>query len=219
MLLVIVTVQVTKLPPPFSEPLHWSTVTGNARLVVPEALHVILPPPPLPDPLHWVTVGDPWELGIQAVISVPPPPPDPMHWLTVIAVGAMDALTTMLLVMLTLQIVVLPPTLLEPLHWWTAFTTSDEFTVSPVHGFRVQFLVKVTVELLPFAVILLTMLTLQVTVRGAPPGPALRLLHWLNETVVADTDSGFEMSSIKANTLVTRRSVIPSLTLLRPRPL
>ena len=81
-LVVMVVVQVTKLPPPFSEPLHWSTVTGNAALVVPEAVQVMSPPPPLPEPLHWVTVGDPCELGMHAVMFVPPPPPEPMHWFT-----------------------------------------------------------------------------------------------------------------------------------------
>ena len=59
MLFVIETVQVTKLPPPFSEPLHWLTVTGKVELLVPEALHVIAPPPPVPEPLHCVTVGEP----------------------------------------------------------------------------------------------------------------------------------------------------------------
>jgi len=34
---VIVVEHVTVLPPPFSDPLHWSTVTGKASLVVPDA--------------------------------------------------------------------------------------------------------------------------------------------------------------------------------------
>jgi hypothetical protein len=114
---VMVVVQVTKLPPPVSESLHWSTKTGNAALVVPEAVHVIMPPPPVPERLHWVTLGDPSDLALHAVMLVPPPVPEPMHWLTVTAVGAPGALALMLLMMLTKQIVVLPPSMFEKLHW------------------------------------------------------------------------------------------------------
>ena len=79
MFVVIVVEHVTVLPPPFSEPLHWSTVTGNAALVVPDAVQTKVAPPPLPEPLHWVTTGEPCELGMQAVVSAPPPWPDPLH--------------------------------------------------------------------------------------------------------------------------------------------
>ena len=135
----IVTSQVTVLPPDRSEPLHWSTVTGKAALVVPDAVHAMKPPPPSPDPLHWVTVADPEELGMQAVMSVPPPPPDPMHWLTVIADAGAGALALMLVVMCTEQTMLLPPySLSDPLHWCTALITSVELVLSPVHSLRVQ---------------------------------------------------------------------------------
>ncbi len=189
-LLEIVVVQVMKLPPPFSEPLHWSTDTGNAALVVPEAVQVIIPPPPLPDPLHWVTVAEPSELGIHAVMSVPPPPPEPMHWFRVSAVAAAGALALMLLTMSTEQIVVLPPTLSEPLHWWTALMTSDGLAVSPVQAFSVHDLRMTTDEVPPLASMVLTIETEHVTVNGAPAGPASLLLHWENETVAADAGSG-----------------------------
>jgi hypothetical protein len=190
---VIRVVQVTKLPPPFSEPLHWSTVTGKSELTVPDALQVITPPPPVPDPLHWVTVADPVELGMHPVMRVPPPPPEPMHWFSVIAVAAAGALALMLLTMLTEQMVVLPPTLSEPLHWCTALMTFVGTATSPVQSSNVQTLVETTVEVPPVASMVLIMLTEHVTDSGAPRGPAPWALHCEYPTVAAD--AGVEADS------------------------
>jgi len=66
MFVVMVVEHVTVLPPPFSDPLHWSTVTGNASLVVPDAVQTRVAPPPLPEPLHWLTAGEPCELAMHA---------------------------------------------------------------------------------------------------------------------------------------------------------
>ena len=135
---VIVVEQVTVLPPPFSEPLHWSTVTGNEALVVPAAVHTRVPPPPLPEPLHCDTDGEPCVLEMHAVTSAPPPWPDPLHWLAVNAVAGAGAFALMLLTMSTVQTVALPPALSELLHWCTALMTSLELDVSPVQPFRVH---------------------------------------------------------------------------------
>ena len=75
-------VQVTVLPPPFEEPLHWLMVIGNAD-TTPVTSHLtrIDPPPPVADPLHCVTVA-PVVLatGAHTVVGwVPPPVPEPMH--------------------------------------------------------------------------------------------------------------------------------------------
>jgi hypothetical protein len=70
---VIVVEQVTVLPPPFSDPLHWSTVTGNEALVVPDAVHTSVAPPPLPEPLHWDTAGEACALEMHAATFAPPP--------------------------------------------------------------------------------------------------------------------------------------------------
>jgi hypothetical protein len=75
-------VQVTVLPPPFDEPLHWLMVIGKA-VAPPVSVHWtrIDAPPPVADPLHWVTVA-PVVLatGVQTVVGwVPPPVPEPMH--------------------------------------------------------------------------------------------------------------------------------------------
>jgi hypothetical protein len=215
---VIVVAQVTKLPPPFSEPLHWSTVTGNDVLVVPDALQVIIPPPPVPDPLHWVTEADPAELGMHAVMLVPPPPPDPMHWFRVKAVGAPGAFTLMLLTISTEQIVVLPFTLSEPLHWWTALMTLEGLAVSPVHAFKVQVLTSTTVEVPPLALMVLTMEIEHVTESGAPPGPAPRLLHWENETVDADAVPASSIAVLNpAAKTVEAKTAARSRNLRRPR--
>jgi hypothetical protein len=57
-LLVNVAIQVTVLPPPLEEPLHWLIVTGSA-VAAPVTSHCtrVLAPPPFPEPLHWVTVA------------------------------------------------------------------------------------------------------------------------------------------------------------------
>jgi hypothetical protein len=75
-------VQVTVLPPPFEEPLHWLMVIGKA-VAPPVAVHFtrIVPPPLFPDPLHWVTVAlVVLATGAHTVVGwVPPPVPEPMH--------------------------------------------------------------------------------------------------------------------------------------------
>src|SRR5688572_11952346 len=81
-----------------------------------------------------------------------------------------------------------------------------------------QVLVNVTVELFPLGLMLLMILTSHVTLSGAPPGPAFRLLHWLNETVAAAAGSGFEASSIKASTPNARSSAMPGASLVARRP-
>jgi hypothetical protein len=85
---------VTVPPPPFPEPLHWSTLTGSAEVSVEPGSTVHLtrsvPPPPVPEPLHCVMVASVVFAGkgLQAVVgSVPPPVPDSLHWLTVTGVG------------------------------------------------------------------------------------------------------------------------------------
>jgi hypothetical protein len=81
-------VQVTVLPPPPSEPLHWLIVTGRADATVAATLHCTrpAPPPPLAEPLHCVTVAPVVApSGLQFVVFTPPPVPDPMHWSMVAA--------------------------------------------------------------------------------------------------------------------------------------
>jgi hypothetical protein len=52
-LLAIVVPQVTVLPPPLAEPLHWVMVTGRA-VAAPDTVHCtrMVAPPPLPELLH-----------------------------------------------------------------------------------------------------------------------------------------------------------------------
>jgi hypothetical protein len=139
--------------------------------------------------------------------------------LTVIAVAAEAGLTLMLFVTFTWQTIVLPPTLSEPLHWLTEFTTLTELTVFPVQGFSAHVRVYVTVEVFPVGVMLLIMLTLQVTLNGAPPGPAFRSLHWLNETVAAAACSGLATSAVVARTPMAKRIPMPAIIFLSLRPL
>jgi hypothetical protein len=73
------------------------------------------------EPLHWVTVAlvvSPF--GTHDTV-LPPPVPDPMHWLTVTPAAFVP--TTILLVILTLQITLLPPPLAMPLHCLTEVTS------------------------------------------------------------------------------------------------
>jgi hypothetical protein len=77
-LLIIETVQVTVLPPPLPDPLHWFTVTGSADVAVevPVAHRSRnVPPPPFAEPLHCVIaalVVLP-RLSHSNVGAVPPP--------------------------------------------------------------------------------------------------------------------------------------------------
>ena len=198
MFVVIVVEHVTVLPPPFSEPLHWSTVTGNASFTVPDAVQTMNPPPPVPEPLHWVTSGEPCELDWHAVMLVPPPPPDPMHWLSSNAVDADGESVLTLFTMLTEHVVALPPTLSDPLHWCTALITSDELVVSPVHPSRVQLRRTTTDEPLPDGLMVLTIEIEQFTESGAPSGPAPCALHCENDTVEADAG---DSAACRATTL------------------
>jgi hypothetical protein len=114
--------QVTVLPPPLADPLHWLILTLIAEVTVDVVtVHFtrLLPPPPLPDPLHWVMVAPLVEpSGLHWVVGcVPPPFPDPMHWLTVAGFNVASPVT--LLTMRTLQPIVPPPPLADPLHWVT----------------------------------------------------------------------------------------------------
>ena len=115
MLLVIDDVQVTRLPPPLPDPLHWLMVTGNAEDTVEgPTVQVTMAPPPLPEPLHWVIVAPDVELDGLHVRLAPPPSAEPMHWLTV--AGLVDASPVMLLVTDTVQVTVDPPPLTDPSH-------------------------------------------------------------------------------------------------------
>ncbi len=133
-LLVRLVRQVTVAPPPFPEPLHWSTETVRSDVVVePEpTVHRTrrVPPPPFPDPLHWVTVA-PLVVagkGLQTVVgTVPPPVPAELHWLTVADVGVV--VPVMLLMTSTVHSTVPPPPLPEPLHCSIDATRSVELVV------------------------------------------------------------------------------------------
>ena len=123
-LLVKFVVQMTVLPPPLDDPLHWFTVTGSA-VAVPVTLHCTRPlaPPPLPDPLHWVTVAlVVLATGAQMTVGwVPPPVPDPTHWLTDTPGAAVPVGTV--LTTETLHKTLLPPPNTIPLHWSTEVTS------------------------------------------------------------------------------------------------
>ena len=83
-----VAVQRTSEPPPFAEPLHWSTFTEKAEVivdpVVTEQMNETLVPP-LPEPLHWPTVAAATEVipGVLTGVQLPGAPgpviTDPMH--------------------------------------------------------------------------------------------------------------------------------------------
>src|SRR5688572_22232061 len=63
---------------------------------------------------------------------------------------------------------------------------------------------------------LLMMLTSQVTLRGAPLGPAPRSLHWLNETVAADTVTELDANRTAASTPIARTRRSARGTFFRP---
>jgi hypothetical protein len=134
-LLTIETVQVTVLPPPLPEPLHWLTRTGSADVSVEEPVaHCsrIVPPPPFAEPLHCVIaalVVVP-RLSHSNVGAVPPPWADVLHWLTVAALGVDDPV--MLLMMCTLQVTVPPAPLPEPSHCVTDVTSWVELVAQGV---------------------------------------------------------------------------------------
>jgi hypothetical protein len=116
MLLVIDDVQVTRLPPPLPDPLHWLMVTGNADDAVEgPTVQVTVAPPPFPEPLHWVIVAPDVELsGLHTRPPPPPPVAEPTHWLTV--AGLVVASPVMLFVTDTVQVTVEPPPLPDPSH-------------------------------------------------------------------------------------------------------
>ena len=89
MTLLTVAVHRTSEPPPFAEPLHWSTFTGSdADVVEPVPTEQMKPTlvPPLPEPLHWPTVAAVTDVmpGVLTGVQVPGAPgpvmTDPMHW-------------------------------------------------------------------------------------------------------------------------------------------
>jgi hypothetical protein len=173
-----VVVQVTVLPPPLEEPLHWLIVTGNA-VDAPVTVHFtrVDPPPPFPEPLHCVTVAF-VVLAVGAhrrVGWIPPPAPDPMHWLTVAPVVAVPL--AMSFVTMTLQIKLLPPPTMMPLHWLTEVTNWVESMTVVLHSAggstpaAARHVVVVIVELTaPAGVSVLVIAMLQDTCLPAPVG-------------------------------------------------
>jgi len=88
MTLLTVAVHRTSEPPPFAEPLHWSTFTGSdADVVEPVPTEQMKPTlvPPLPELLHWPTVAAVTDVmpGVLTGVHVPGAPgpvmTDPMH--------------------------------------------------------------------------------------------------------------------------------------------
>ena len=88
MTLLTVAVHRTSEPPPFAEPLHWSTFTGSEADVVEPVLTEQMNPtlvPPLPELLHWPTVAAVTDVmpGVLTGVHVPGAPgpvmTDPMH--------------------------------------------------------------------------------------------------------------------------------------------
>jgi hypothetical protein len=88
MTLLTVAVHRTNEPPPFAEPLHWSTFTGSdADVVEPVPTEQMNPTlvPPLPEPLHWPTVAAVTDVtpgvltGVQDPGAPGPVMTDPMH--------------------------------------------------------------------------------------------------------------------------------------------
>ena len=88
MTLLTVAVHRTSEPPPFAEPLHWSTFTGSdADVVDPVPTEQMNPTlvPPLPEPLHWPTVAAVTDVipavltGVQDPGAPGPVMTEPMH--------------------------------------------------------------------------------------------------------------------------------------------
>jgi hypothetical protein len=87
--LVTVALQRTNEPPPFAEPLHWSTFSASAADIVDPVETEQMKPtlvPPLPEPLHCPTVAAVTDVtpGVLTGVQVPGAPgpviTDPMHW-------------------------------------------------------------------------------------------------------------------------------------------
>jgi hypothetical protein len=120
-------------------------------------------------------------LAVQTTVA-PPPLPDPTHWL--IVTGSAAVLVDVVTVHRTRRVP--PPPLPELLHWVTVAPVVlpiGEHTfvgcVPPpvpaeLHWFTVAG------EVVAFPVMLLMMLTLQVTV---PPPPLPEPLHWVTDVV------------------------------------
>ena len=114
-----------------------------------------------------------------------------MHWLTVTPVVGVP--TGTLLITVTLQVTLLPPPVTMPLHWSTEVTSWVGFTVTVVwqpNGgstpATAKQVVAVTFELVaPWAVMVFSILTVQVTWNPAPVGMPSRGLHWLAAAVGA----------------------------------
>ena len=87
--LLTVASHVTSAPPPFPEPLHWSTFTAIAAFIVEPAVTVQMKatlPPPFPELLHCPTVAAATEVipGVLAGVQKPGAPvpviTEPTHW-------------------------------------------------------------------------------------------------------------------------------------------
>jgi len=195
LLLVIETVHVTVLPPPFPEPLHWSTVTGSAADWV-EGVTVhrtrMVPPPPLPELLHWMMVAlVVLPLGLHKTVGwMPPPPPEPLHWLMV--AGVVAATPVMLLTMETVHVTVLPPPLPDPLHWLTAVMSWFDVVVDVVQGSAAPAApwhsLTISVELV--SPVARSRLLVTVTVQATAWPPTLSVpLHWVTASAAATAAS------------------------------
>jgi hypothetical protein len=188
-LFVTETVQPTSAPPPFPDPLHWSTVTGRAEdWLEGVTVHTTRngAPPPLPEPSHWVMsalVVEP--VGKHNVVGPDgetPPAPELLHWL--IVTGATVVVPVMLFTMWTAQVTVAPPPLPDPSHWvievmsWLeVVVVVMQVGVAPAAPW--QSLV-VTVELVAPVTRLRLFVTVTSQATAAPPTLS-EPLHWLTE--------------------------------------
>jgi hypothetical protein len=220
--LVNVTVQVTVLPPPFDDPLHWLIVTGSA-VAAPVTSHCtrVLGPPPLAEPLHWVTLAlVVLATGAHTTVGwVPPPPPDPTHWSTVTPEVAWPV--GMVFTTETLQITLEPPPSTTPLHWSTDVTSWFAVLTVVVHPeggstpAAARHDVAVTVEeVAPAAVTVLSIVMLQLTSNPAPVGKAGGS-HW----VAAGADAAAEAAWVPMNPPTTSMpaAVIATRDNIKPR--
>jgi hypothetical protein len=190
-LVMMLALQDTVDPPTLPEPLHWVILIGIARLTLdlPSTVQRTVPPPPLPEPLHWVTMGPDTGEGLQSA-APPPPLAEPTHSVTVGAARgcAPGLLRTMLLVMVTLQLIACAASLSELLHCRMAVTRLAELVVDVPFGVEQgpskHSRVTVVVEWVLVPVTVLTTVTVHLSAVVAPSAPGLWPLHW-SITVVA----------------------------------
>jgi len=118
----------------------------------------------------------------------------------------------MLLVIVTVQVVVCAASFPEPLHWVTLVTRSFELvTKVPLpesHGSPAHKRSTVTDELVVPPLMVFTTVTVHTMAVVAPPGPALRLLHWSIATFAACAGEGvspiptIDMAPTRASTAI-----------------